>query len=102
MLFDCCGCCPVCFCTKNTQEEKCLVLPPEQLQEGVGGQLSSLFADEYDDFFSIFFVNADAFIENPNNFSVSKFLLSVSPAQRAECVEHCNYFVQYLVKVLVC
>lgn len=53
-------------------------------------------------FFSIFFVNADAFIENPNNFSLSKFLLSVSPTRRAECAEHCNYFVQYLVKVLVC
>lgn len=51
---------------------------------------------------SIFFVNADAFIENPNNFSLSKFLLSVSPTRRAECAEHCNYFVQYLVKVLVC
>lgn len=50
-------------------------------------------------FFSIFFVNADAFIENPNNFSLSKFLLSVSPTRRAECAEHCNYFVQYLVSL---
>lgn len=37
---------------------------------------------------------------NPNSYSVGKFY--VGPTEEAECAEHCNYFVQNLVKVLVC
>lgn len=52
--------------------------------------------------FFLFFNNADANHVNPKFIFFQYILHCVRPTGGAECAEHCNYFVQNLVKILVC
>lgn len=84
----------LCVLSGFCQESLSALITGEEQQLGFSFKASPIWC---------LFVDVFAILKKSHNsYSVSHIFHRVSPTEGTECGDHCNYFVQNLVKVLVC